>query len=64
MFVHKGCVGEEVLSEGGLHTPYGFPVGGDEVSTEYKAYLEEYVLGKDVRDYARNLWMMFDLAEA
>ena len=43
--------------------PYGL-VGGAEVGAKHEANLKEQVLCKDVREYACNIGMMFDLAEA
>jgi hypothetical protein len=41
-----------------------FPVGGAEVCAECEAYLEEQVVHQDVREGARHIRVMLDLAEA
>ena len=55
---------KEALGEGGLHSPHSLPVGRTEVGAKCKAYLEEEVLCKDVREGACHVRVMLDLAEA
>ena len=57
-------VKEEAFGGGSLCASDGFPVGWAEVSTKRKAYLEEQIVGKDVRESTRHIRVMLYLAEA
>jgi hypothetical protein len=41
----------------------GFSVGWAEVSDKRESYLEEQVVGKDVKECACRVWMVLDLLE-
>jgi hypothetical protein len=64
VFVDQGGVEEEPLGKGRLDASNGFPVGWAEVSSKRKAYLEEQVVCKDVREHTCDIRMMLDLADA
>ena len=63
MFFDHGGVKEKPLGEGRLDALNGFPVGWAEVSSKRKAYLEEQVVCKDVRERTCDIRMMLDLAD-
>ena len=63
MLVDQGGVEEELLGKGRLDMSNGFPVGWAEVSSKHKAYLEEQVVCKDVRERTCDISMMLDLAD-
>jgi hypothetical protein len=63
MLVDQGGVEEELLGKGRLDMSNGFPVGWAEVSSKRKAYLEEQVVCKDIRERTCDIRMMLDLAD-
>jgi hypothetical protein len=57
-------VKEEPFDQSRVGMPNGLPVGRAEVTAKHESYLEEQVVGEDVRECSCHVWMVLDLTEA